>query len=210
MFNRAGWLCVCHENSIPLANKKTGDIPRWSLSKLFADALFSLFRRSSGWKSGCRFLVACPPLLADVQPGVALRTSDLRVTFSGSSSPSVPSTACSLAQPHAPLPTAAPLGRALIGIIACSPRCCDSPVPWQGRPDLQGTYTLLHSIIDLYYHLFAHKPRPLCSQTTAPKVEWRQSSLSAAHTITPFAFFFFFTEPHAIVDLRLLCWLWCK
>lgn len=103
MFNRAGWLCVCvcvcHENSIPLANKKTGVVPRWSLSKLFADALFSLFRCSSGWKSGCRFLVACPPLLTAVQPGVALRTLDLQVTFSGSSSPSVPSTACSLAQP---------------------------------------------------------------------------------------------------------------
>ena len=91
-----------------------------------------------------------------------------------------------------PPAAAAPLGSALIGIIACSPQCCDSPVPWQGRPDLQGTYTLLRRIIDLYYHLFTHKPRPLCSQTTAPKVEWRQSSLSAAQTITPFAFFFFF------------------
>ena len=100
MFNRAGWLCVWHENSVPLANKKTGVIPRWSLSELFADVLFSLFRCSSGWKSGCRFLVAPP--LTDVQPGVVLRTLDLRVTFSGSSSPFVPSMACPLAQARAP------------------------------------------------------------------------------------------------------------
>lgn len=74
--------------------------------------------------------------------------SGFEVTFSGSSSFSAPLSLCPGLSGTAPCPTAAPLGRVLISIIASSLWCCDSPAPQQGHLDLLGIYTLLRCIID--------------------------------------------------------------
>lgn len=90
----------------------------------------------------------------------------------------------------APCPAAAPVERALISFIACTLWCCDSPTSWQGQPNLrwrwggEGVYRPLRCIMPFLLSFVCRETPLMFFQTTVPKVEWRQSSLRVAHTMT--------------------------
>lgn len=182
-------MAACHENSAWLTNVCAfGRRPK-SFHSLSTSHLerFSVWWVSASWQPD---LVTCPPLLA--APGWVSRTVDLLGH-------------CLRLQPapcplcHGLLPGTAHPPFPWSNGVDLNCHHCQRPVmlwlccPWQGRFDLWGIYRLLRCIID-FIIICLHIATLLCSQTTAPKVEWRQSSLSVAPTMLFFFFFFAFSQ----------------
>lgn len=155
MFNQAGWLCVMKTQfASPMCalltegrNHSTAVTKRKLLRNVVA--VFSLLRLPASGVAAS--LVVRPPFAHT--PGAALRTLDLRVTFSGSRS------ARSVAQPR----------QGGVAIIASSLSCCDSPAPWQGRRDLWGIYRLLRCIIDFLLSFVCTQPRHCVLKQLLPR-----------------------------------------
>lgn len=163
-------MAACHENSAWLTNVCAFGRRQKSFHSLSTSHLerFSVWWVFASWQPD---LEMCPRLLT--APGWVGGLWTSWVTFSGCSllpvlSAMLPGTA------HLPCPysngTDLNCRRPAMLWLCC---------PWQGRLDLRGIYQLLRCIID-FIIICLHIATPLCSQTTAPKVEWRQSSLNVA------------------------------
>lgn len=196
MFNQDGWLrimktlawltnvCAFGRRQKSFHSLSTSHLGRFSVWWVFAS------RQPD--------LVMCPPLFT--APGWVLRIVDLLGHFLR-----LQLAPCPLC--HGLLPgTAHPPCPCSNGVVL-NRQHCQRPVmlwlccPWQGRLDLWGIYQLLRCIID-FIIICLHIATPLCSQTTAPKVEWRQSSLCGSHKALLLSH-----RPHVTVHskLALLC-----